>query len=147
MINTTKKKNNYLFLVVLIILLSALFIFSGCTSTPAQAPGNKETQTGQQSQPPAQPGVQPGTHNPQTFNVNIQNFAFNPSSLSINSGDTIVWKNMDSVSHTIISDSGNEISSNSLSNGDIYSHTFNQKGTFDYHCSIHPSMKAKIIVS
>jgi len=66
--------------------------------------------------------------------------------LTIKEGDTVVWTNMDSMSHTIKSDSGSELSSNSLSNGQTYSHTFNSVGTFNYHCSIHPSMKAKIIV-
>jgi amicyanin len=83
---------------------------------------------------------------PGQYNVAAENFAFNPAELRIKAGDTVVWTNKDTALHTITSDSGNEISSSSLSNGQTYSHTFATKGTYDYHCSIHTSMKAKIIV-
>jgi plastocyanin len=81
-----------------------------------------------------------------TYNIEITNFVFSPSTLAIKKGDTVIWTNKDSVTHTIISDSGSEISSGSLSNGQIYSHIFNTAGTYDYHCSIHPTMKASITV-
>ena len=84
--------------------------------------------------------------NPATQNINIQNFAFSPSSLTINKCDSVVWANQDSAAHAVISDSGSEISSTSLSIGQSYSHTFNQAGTYDYHCGVHPSMKGEIIV-
>jgi plastocyanin len=83
---------------------------------------------------------------PNTHNVEINNFAFFPSSLTIHPGETVTWTNKDSASHTVISDSGTEISSSSLSTGQTYSHTFNTAGTYTYHCSIHPSMKATITV-
>ena len=82
----------------------------------------------------------------ETYNVEIKNFAFSPLTLTIKKGNSVVWNNQDSVTHTIKSDSGNEIDSSSLSNGETYSHTFEIAGTYDYHCGIHPNMKAKIIV-
>jgi len=91
-------------------------------------------------------GNQNGGGNQAGNSVEIKNFAFVPSEITIKSGETIVWTNKDSTSHTITSDSGSEISSPSLSNGQTYSHTFNSAGAFDYHCSIHPSMKGKVIV-
>ena len=78
--------------------------------------------------------------------IEISGFAFNPSELTINKGDTVIWTNKDSASHTVSSDSGSELGSGMLSNGQAYSHTFDSAGTFEYHCSVHPSMKAKIIV-
>lgn len=78
--------------------------------------------------------------------VTIQNFAFNPSQITVNKGDTVIWTNEDSFTHTVVSDSGSEINSPALSSGQAYSHTFNTAGTFDYHCSLHPSMKGKVIV-
>jgi amicyanin len=79
-------------------------------------------------------------------NVDIKNFAFKPSEIKIKKGSTIIWTNKDSAQHIIISDSGSEINSPSLSKDQTYAHTFNNIGSFDYHCSIHPSMKAKVIV-
>jgi plastocyanin len=92
-------------------------------------------------------GGTPAASTPQTYNVAISGFAFSPSTLPIKAGDSVIWTNMDSVSHTIVSDSGNELGSSALSSGATYSHTFNTAGTFAYHCSVHPSMKGQIAVS
>lgn len=93
--------------------------------------------------PNSQPSL-PGAS--QTNTVEIANFAFSPAELTIKTGDSVTWTNKDSAQHKIASDAGSEINSDSLSTGQTYSHTFNTAGTFDYHCLIHPSMKAKIIV-
>lgn len=79
-------------------------------------------------------------------NIEISNFAFSPSTLTINKGDTVVWTNKDSATHTVTSDSGNELKSGNIETSNTYSHTFNDLGTFSYHCSIHTSMHGKIIV-
>ena len=78
--------------------------------------------------------------------VQIQTFAFNPSSLKIKTGDTVIWTNKDNTLHTITSNSGTELNSGNLDKGQIYSYKFTTAGTYEYHCTYHPSMKAKIIV-
>jgi plastocyanin len=75
--------------------------------------------------------------------VTIQNFTFLPASLSINMGDAVTWINQDSVPHTIV---GDFATSPDLSNGQSFSFTFNQSGSFPYHCGIHPSMLGEVIV-
>jgi amicyanin len=90
-----------------------------------------------------QPSVQ---NNLQPNNVYISNFAFNPGELKVKAGDTVTWTNQDSTPHRIISDTGNELNSQILSQGGTYSHTFNQAGTFTYHCSIHTYMKGTVTV-
>lgn len=86
------------------------------------------------------------TNSPKTYSVEIKSFAFNPATLTIKIGDSITWTNKDSVRHTVTSDSGSELGSQQFSNGQTYSHTFTQAGTYNYHCALHSSMKAKIIV-
>lgn len=83
---------------------------------------------------------------PKTYEVDIKNFAFNPSTLTIKKGDTIIWTNNDDVAHTVTSDSGSELDSSSLSKGTTYSHTFESSGEFDYHCMFHLMMKGKVVV-
>jgi plastocyanin len=109
-------------------------------STPATETPPVQTQTPPPSPPstPSQPA--------KTYEVTIQGFAFSPFDLKINKGDTVIWTNKDSAPHTVTSDSGNELASDSLSNGQTYSHTFNQAGTFNYHCGVHLSMKARVEV-
>lgn len=101
-----------------------------------------------QTQTPLPPSPPPISSQPaKTYDVTIQGFAFSPFALKINKGDTVVWTNKDSAPHTVASDSGNELASDTLSNDQTYSHTFNQAGTFNYHCGVHLSMKARVEVS
>src|SRR3989344_1123291 len=80
-----------------------------------------------------------------THSIGIQNFAFTPSSITIKKGDRIVWTNKDAVVHTATSDT-RDFDSQSLSTNGSYSRVFSTVGTFTYHCTPHPSMKATIIV-
>ena len=86
------------------------------------------------------------TGNPVSHDVEISGFSFSPSTLTISVGDSVIWTNMDSATHTITSDSGNELDSETFSNGNSYSHTFTTAGTYAYHCNIHTSMKGTIVV-
>ncbi|MCL4418145.1 MAG: cupredoxin family copper-binding protein [Actinobacteria bacterium] len=77
--------------------------------------------------------------------VTIKSNAFDPASLTIKVGDTVTWTNNDSYNHTITSDNG-AFDSGNISGGGTFSFTFNTAGTFNYHCSVHTFMTAKIIV-
>lgn len=75
----------------------------------------------------------------------IKNFQFSPTSTEITAGKSIQWINEDSAPHVIVADDGS-FQSNSLWQGESFTHTFTQAGTYTYHCQIHPSMKGTIIV-
>jgi len=75
--------------------------------------------------------------------VLIKDFQFRPDQITIQKGDTVTWTHPGPASHTVkFADSESGI----LKNGSTYSKTFNQAGTFDYACGIHPYMKGKVIV-
>jgi len=78
--------------------------------------------------------------------VEINNMAFNPTVFTIKVGTKIIWTNKDAAPHTVTSDADNILNSSSLATGESYAFIFNEAGTFPYHCSIHPTMKAKIVV-
>lgn len=78
--------------------------------------------------------------------VSIIDYMFSPPQLIIKVGDTVIWTNNGATAHTVTSDSGSELSSPTLSGNQVYSHTFNVAGTYNYHCSIHPTMTGTIIV-
>jgi amicyanin len=80
------------------------------------------------------------------YSIDISNFAFSDTVLTIKKGDTVTWTNKDSAPHTVTSDSGRELDSPRMSQSETYSHTFNTAGIFNYHCAVHPDMTAKIIV-
>ncbi len=79
-------------------------------------------------------------------NVTITNMAFLPSSVSVNAGDTVVWTNNDSVSHTVTANDGS-FDSGLLLPGATFSHTFATGGGVSYHCTIHPGMVASIAIA
>ena len=78
--------------------------------------------------------------------VNIQYNAFNPNNLTVQAGTTVNWVNLDSNVHRVTSDS-DVFDSNNLTKDQSYSFTFNQPGSYLYHCTIHPNEVGVIIVT
>jgi len=88
----------------------------------------------------------PSTLAPESISVNIKNFSFNPSTLTIKTGAKVTWVNNDAVSHTVTSDDGNLLDSRNLSPGQSFSFVFTNSGAVNYHCEIHPTMKGIVVV-
>ncbi len=76
--------------------------------------------------------------------VNIQGNQFSPVEITIKKGDSITWTNKDSVGHTIVSTT---FQSTMLETGQSFTQAFSTVGTYEYHCSVHPSMVGKVIVT
>jgi plastocyanin len=95
--------------------------------------------------PPAPTGT-PAPGSTGTVDIMVQNFAFNPPSITIKVGTTVRWTNQDSATHSITSDTG-VWDSGGIAQGASYTRVFDTVGTFAYHCGIHPSMKGTIIVT
>ena len=78
--------------------------------------------------------------------------SFNPNPININPGDSVSWTNNDNDIHTVTSGSdegpsiGQEFDSGTLGEGQSFSHKFENPGTFEYFCNLHPSMVGKVIV-
>jgi plastocyanin len=78
--------------------------------------------------------------------VKIIDFAFRPGTLTIAKGTRVKWTNRGAVTHTSTSNKG-VWDSGSIAPGGTFSRVFKRAGTFKYHCTIHPTMTAKIVVS
>jgi len=79
--------------------------------------------------------------------VTIKNLKYDPATLSIKPGETVIWVNKDDNDHTVTSDDGNTLKSENLGSGDSYKHTFDKAGKFKYHCKYHPRMKGLVTVA
>lgn len=77
--------------------------------------------------------------------VQIQNYQFSPSTITVKAGDTVTWTNQDSVEHSATSDDGS-FDTGLMSQGKSGSVTFSKPGTYTYHCKIHPTMHGTVIV-
>ena len=99
---------------------------------------------------PTYTGTNTNTNNTVTQGANevfIQGMAFSPATLTVAAGTTVKWTNKDGYAHTVTSDTAGLFNSGNISSGGTYSFTFLTAGTYSYHCSIHLSMTAKIIVN
>jgi amicyanin len=88
--------------------------------------------------------ITPAAH-AEEMTVKIDNFTFNPPSLAVTAGTTVTWKNEDDIPHTVAS-AAKAFKSKALDTDDSYSFTFTTPGVYEYFCSIHPHMTAKIVV-
>jgi len=73
-----------------------------------------------------------------------------PSIIVIEKGEKITWINEDSAFHTITSgfyETPNDLfDSGHLDPFESYTLTFDEVGTYDYFCTLHPWMKGQVIV-
>jgi plastocyanin len=104
--------------IMLIVILISLLVIAGCSSAVDKKGNDVDT-------------------------VQIKDSAFNPATLTVDAGTTVVFINVDKEAHKLKSTTFN---SNNMKKGDSYSHTFTEQGSYDYICDIHPEMTGKIVV-
>ena len=79
--------------------------------------------------------------------VFIDNFAYNPPTLIVDTGTRVTWVNRDDVPHTATSSTKpRAFDSGALDTDSRFSHVFTTPGTYDYFCAVHPKMTGRIIV-
>ncbi|MEO2220881.1 MAG: plastocyanin/azurin family copper-binding protein [Nitrosopumilus sp.] len=80
----------------------------------------------------------------------IEDICYIPSSIVTEKGKSITWVNEDSSFHTVTSGFYGEptglFDSGYLDPYQSYTLSFDKSGTYDYFCTLHPWMKAQIIV-
>lgn len=83
---------------------------------------------------------------PKTYTIDITKLGFLPPELEINSGDTVIWKNEDSNTHTLAVEFQNITKPIILVMHKNYTYTFNKPGVYNYSCSRHPYKTGNVIV-
>jgi amicyanin len=79
--------------------------------------------------------------------VKIDNFTFNPATITVKAGTTVTWTNGDDIPHTVVATAkAKAFKSNVLDTDGKFSFTFTTPGSYEYFCSLHPHMKASIVV-
>jgi plastocyanin len=84
--------------------------------------------------------------------VDIKTFQFQPSPLTIAPGDTVRWTNRDGIEHSataVETGAGGQplFDTGLFGKGESRAVTFTEKGSHDYFCTRHPSMKGRIVVA
>ena len=78
--------------------------------------------------------------------IEIKDFAFNPQTITVKSGEKITWINRDEEPHTVVSVGKKFPRSSGLDTDQEYSITAGAPGTYEYFCSVHPKMTGTIVV-
>ena len=79
--------------------------------------------------------------------ITIDNFSFDPRTLTIPPGTKVTWLNRDDVPHTVTSsDSPPKFKSPPLDTDEKYTQVYSVTGTYRYFCALHPHMTAQLIV-
>jgi len=78
--------------------------------------------------------------------VGIDNFTFNPQTVTVKAGTTVTWTNKDDIPHGIAATNNAFKRSQALDTDDSFSFTFSTPGTYQYFCYIHPHMTGTIVV-
>ncbi len=75
----------------------------------------------------------------------IENFSFQPATLTVKPGTKVTWINRDDVPHTA-NDTDKRFKSGTMDTDDKFSFTFTAPGTYNYFCALHPKMTGQVIV-
>jgi plastocyanin len=119
--------------------LLIITLLEGCDTRRANAEADKETATSTETSTDKGPTS--------TTQIVIDHFAYAPATLTISAGTKVTWVNHDDVPHTVTSSKKPHLlDSPPLDTDDQYSFEFKTPGICDYYCTLHPKMKAQIIV-
>lgn len=80
-----------------------------------------------------------------TVRVTITDFAFEPATIRVEPGTTVVFENADDTDHTATADDG-AVDTDTIARGESVSVVVDQPGTHAYHCGFHPFMKGVVEV-
>ena len=77
--------------------------------------------------------------------IEVKDFTFMPTPLTVKAGSTVTWTNKDDDVHTVVSDTG-AFKSGAMDTNDSFSFKFDKPGTYHFTCSLHPRMVGTIVV-
>lgn len=80
-----------------------------------------------------------------TVTVAITRAGFVPASVTIEPGDTVMWRNVHTVRHSVVADRG-QFASPLLRPNETFSFTFPSAGTVRYHDGTRPAVRGRVIV-
>lgn len=89
--------------------------------------------------------------------VTIELVAFSPEQLEVDAGATVIWSNEDPGAHTVTSGAVEQgtagvttspdgrFDSGNIAGGDSFEQRFDEAGTYEYFCALHPATMRGVI--
>jgi plastocyanin len=142
-------------------LIGILALVLAACASPAAAPSATEPPTPSATEPPT-PSASPSAEESESaepseeataeeVRVRLESSNFDPSELTITAGTTVLFLNADSYTHTVTEGTGGQAVDDPIVDREIAENrsvrvTFDEPGTYDITCKIHPSMQLTITV-
>lgn len=110
-------------------------------ATPSASPSAEESESAEPSEEATAEEVR----------VRLESSNFDPSELTITAGTTVLFLNADSYTHTVTEGTGGQAVDDPIVDREIAQNrsvrvTFDEPGTYDITCEIHPSMQLTVTV-
>ena len=110
-------------------------------ATPSASPSAEESESAEPSEEATAEEVR----------VRLESSNFDPSELTIPAGTTVLFLNADSYTHTVTEGTGGQAVDDQIVDREIAQNrsvrvTFDEPGTYDITCEIHPSMQLTVTV-
>ena len=110
-------------------------------ATPSPSPSAEESESAEPSEEATAEEVR----------VRLESSNFDPTELTIAAGTTVLFLNADSYAHTVTEGSGGQAVDDPIVDREIAQNrsvrvTFDEPGTYEITCEIHPSMQMTITV-
>lgn len=137
-----------------ILTVSVIFILTGCgsdygSSSPSSSGSSRSSGYGSGSASGSSGHTSGTAHSRRaqvaTIDIGGQ-YAFRPATITVKVGTAVTWTNKSDARHTVTSDRASLFDKN-LPPGKTVSITFSHPGTYAYHCTYHPYMHGKIVVT
>lgn len=77
--------------------------------------------------------------------IDIRDFAYAPGNVIVAAGSRVRWVNYDSAPHSATADDGSW-DTGLLNQDEENTLTFTDSGEYEYYCTVHPSMRARLVV-
>jgi plastocyanin len=138
-------------ILIVVALVVALFAAGGTMGALALAQGgfmrNSYGSNGMMNSQQGYQGMMGDQQTPVTgiTHLTMQNYMYQPANIQVRTSTTVTWTNQDNVAHSVTFKNGMK-GSGLLSQGQSFSSTFNTPGTYQYYCTVHPSMVATVTV-
>jgi plastocyanin len=137
-----------LLFVALVVGLSACGGGSDSSSTTAEQGGSTApatTTAPETTAPTSNNAPAPSGEAVRSGKVSVVDYSFSPTTVTIQAGGKVIWKNDGQQPHTATADDGS-FDTGTIDPGKLKSESFKDTGTFTYICSIHPQMKGTVKV-
>ena len=133
---------------LLVVLATLVVVLASCSSQSGTAEPRAESTPTAEAEETAEPAEEEPAADAE---VRIVNSVFQPGDLTINVGDEVLFTNEDTFTHTVTEGTDGDAVDDPIVDDEITGRgevrvTFDEAGTYEITCEIHPSMQLTITV-